>query len=404
MGEETLGPIAELLRAQGLTAEDLAAFMGQSGEPRDTEVVTVKEYVEQVSAGLSEGTLRGYNTHFQRFINGVGPQCSCTCPECVKEWDADGSCSCRCGKCNNALSWAAAGGRPMRAREFTRTELDPFVEIAQRIAAKRATRDNARRAKKGLSAKPAHGQGGREMCVTALKCLFGRAFDDELIHRNPAEKLDKGGRSRSRRRALSEDELELLLEEVVSGGDDPELDLLITWAALELGARRGGLVSLAVGGLLTARQSISVLEKGRKAREQPASVELLESLLAHSARRGGSRCVPGHEDFDPAAPVLYYRDSTPERPHPLGRRRFDTLHRRIQRALPWANEMMYSGHAIRHTTGTIIERIAGTQVARVMLGHERRTPTDIYTDSTAAEVATAFSVMTGSPHPLASAD
>jgi len=238
------------------------------------------------------------------------------------------------------------------------------------------------------------------MAVSALRCLFERAIDDELIDRSPAQKIDKGVRGEPRRRALNPEQIEELLDAVESGGDDPELDLLITWCELELGARRGGVISLSVGALLADRQTATLNEKGRKEREQPMTLDLRNELLAHALRRNGSRCLAGSKDFDPNARVLYYRDSTPENPHPLTGRRFDTLHARIQRELLWANEMMYSGHVLRHTLGTIVERLRGTQVAEAMLGHRSSSPTDQYTRAGLDEKAEVFAVITGRQHPL----
>jgi integrase len=156
-----------------------------------------------------------------------------------------------------------------------------------------------------------------------------------------------------------------------------------------------------MGDLNAEAQLVAVHEKFDKERQQPASAELLSALFRHAATRGGNRCVPDHPEFDPTAPVLYQRRSTPAAPRPLGRKRFETLHARVQRSLPWASEMGFSVHCIRYTAGTMVERIAGTQVARKFLGHGLRKVTDRYTDATMTEIATAFSLMTGRDHPAA---
>jgi integrase len=148
-------------------------------------------------------------------------------------------------------------------------------------------------------------------------------------------------------------------------------------------------------------QLVTLHEKGTKERQQPASKELLEALTAHAISRAGARCDATSGDFDGTAPVLYYSRSTPQTPRPLARKRFETLHKRIQLALPWANEMGFSLHCARHTAGTLVERIAGTQVARKFLGHGSRKVTDRYTNATSTELATAFSAMTGRSHPAA---
>jgi site-specific recombinase XerD len=63
--------------------------------------------------------------------------------------------------------------------------------------------------------------------------------------------------------------------------------------------------------------------------------------------------------------------------------------------------MSYSGHALRHTIGTIVERQAGFEVAKSMLRHKRSSTTDTYVMAGPAEVARAISEITGCPHPLA---
>ncbi len=395
-----LAAIAALMDAHGLTAADVAEQLASDGAVVAHR--TVADHLKGLRASLGEGTGRGYNTHFNRFEHGIVRLCDGTCRTCSAWEDRQAACSCTCSTCErSALEWSPAADRPMRNGEFSRSELEPFAVLAQRLARRKALLDNRHRAQRGLEPKPDHGQGGREMAVSALRCLFERAIDDELIDRNPAEKLDKGTRGEPRRRALKEPELVELLDVIVSGGDDPELDLLITWAELELGSRRGGVLALTVGGLSRHRQTARLFEKGSREREQPMSLDLLEELLAHAARRGGPRCEPGKPDFDPAASALYFKDSTPEHPHPLTSRRFDTLHVRLQKALPWANEMGYSGHAMRHTLGTAVERLFGAKVAEAVLGHGPKKPTDIYTQARLEDRAKAISAITGKPHPLA---
>jgi integrase len=402
MNEGKLRRAIELLDDMGLTVDDFVSYLATGGDGT-TGAPTISDYLVQVRKTLTPGTLRGYNTHFRRFEHGIPRTCDCVCNACLAEFaeHGKGCCSCNCTTCrDSALDWPAAGHRPMRPREFTRTELDVIPELARRHSRKNAMNDNRRRAAKGKTAKPDHGQGGQEMAVAAIRCLFERAIDDELVDRSPAVKLDKGARGETKRQALSADQVDELLITVVTAGDDPELDLLITWTELEMLARRGGVLDLTVGAVHTERQTANLREKGRKDREQPLSVELLDALLAHAARRGGSCCVPGHVEFDPNAKVLYFTDSTIERPHPLTSRRFDTLHDRIQTALPWANEMMYTGHVLRHTTGTIVDRLRGPKVAAAMLGHRPRRPTDGYTQARLDEIVEAHSVLTGKTHPL----
>jgi integrase len=400
MSDDVLDSLARLLAASGYSVEDLVEHHRRATTDERPATLTVARHVDQVLAVLGAGTARGYRTHFVRLVDGVGPQCDCLCETCLDDFVADAVCHDRGGHCAKRLSFAPAGDKVLREGCIGRNELEVLAVIAERMSAKKAAIDNRGRARRGLSAKTAHGQGGREMCVAALRCLFDRAIPEHL-RTNPAEKIKKGNRSETRRRALTDDELAELLDETVGAGDDPEGDLALVWTALETGARRGGIVSATVGALNTELSTIRLLEKGKKEREQPISSDLAEYLLALAVERGGSRCLRGHSDFDPNAALFYFADSTPSAPHPLTTRRFDTLNGRLQRALPWANDMMFSGHVLRHTSGTIIERVAGTQVARKFLGHGKRRTTDTYTDASETEVATAFSKMTGQDHPKA---
>jgi len=101
--------------------------------------------------------------------------------------------------------------------------------------------------------------------------------------------------------------------------------------------------------------------------------------------------------------VFWYRARGSQPCRPLTGRRYDTLFQRVQATLPWADQVAFTAHGLRHTAGTLVERLAGTQVARRFLGHADRTVTDTYTDASEAEVAAAVARLTGQPHPLAPA-
>jgi len=393
--------IAATLADKGFTVEDLAAHVAGESSTSATSAMTIKEYADRALDGFTINTARSYATHFNHLVNGVERQCECTCSTCVSEFAESGSCHCRCATCKRARAFEAQGGVVISSRSVATLKLEPMVKLVQRMAVKRAMHDNIARARRGLSVKPTTGQGAREMCVQALSTLFARMVEDGLIDRSPANGLKKGTRSASRRRALTDSELAQVFDVVASGGDDPVLDLAITWAEFELGARRGGILTLSVGQLDPVTQLIHLLEKGNRLDAQPCSLQLIEFLLTLAASRGGDACVPGSPHYDPNAPVFYFKDSIPDTPHRVTGRRFDTLHRRVQVALPWANSMSYSGHALRHTIATMVERQAGFETARKMLRHARVRTTDTYTEASTADVARAISAITAQNHPLA---
>jgi integrase len=393
-----LGMIGQLVEGSSLTIEDVAAHLAGTGTSNNP---TLGEYIPKVLSGLTEATAGSYKTHFNHLLNGISRQCTCICADCVAEFATRGSCFCECSKCTKAKEFLALADLVISKSSISKIDLDHLVRLVQAMATKRAMHANLIRARKRLAPKPIHGQGAREMCVAALRALFERMVSEDFIDKNPGKRLSKGKRSESKRRALTEDELTQLLDVVATGGDDPELDLALTWAELELGARRAGIVGLTVGRLDTVTQMADLWEKGNKVGSQPCSLELISHLLALAQNRGGNRCLPGHAEFDPNAPALYYKDSTPEKPHPISTRRFDTLHKRIQLALPWANSARYSGHFLRHTISTMVERLAGYQTARQFLRHAGSGPTDTYVKAGTIEVAQAISAITGFSHPLA---
>ena len=394
--------IAATLADKGFTVDDLAAHVAGASSTSTTSAMTIKRFADGALEGFTINTARSYATHFNHLLNGVPRQCECTCATCVSQFAVLGTCHCQCVTCKKARAFEAQGDLVISPRSVAALRLEPMVKLVQRMAVKRAMHDNIARARRGLSVKPTTGQGAREMCVQAMSTLFTRMVEDGLIDRSPAHGLKKGTRSASRRRALTDSELAQVFDVVASGGDDPVLDLAITWAEFELGARRGGILTLSVGRLDPVTQLIHLLEKGNRLDAQPCSLQLIEFLLALAAARGGDACVPGSPHYDPNAPVFYFKDSTPERQHPVTGRRFDTLHRRIQSALPWANSMSYSGHALRHTIATMVERQAGFETARKMLRHARVRTTDTYTEASTADVARAISAITAQAHPLAS--
>lgn len=212
--------------------------------------------------------------------------------------------------------------------------------------------------------------------------------------------MTKGKRSKPKRRALTDAELAEVCNVVATGGDGPLLDFALTWAEFELGARRGGILTLAVGQLDHRAPSIGFWEKGNLLDAQPCSLELIDFLAAFAESRGGGRCTPGHPTFDPNAPVFHFKDSTEAKPHAVTGRRFDTLHGRVQRALPWANSMSYTGHALRHTIGSMVERHAGFETARLMLRHAATETTNTLTKASTTDVARAIAEITGRSRPL----
>lgn len=397
MSSDKVDMIVSLMEMHSLSIDDVAQRVSTDlagSRP------TLREHVDRAQQLLTPGTKRGYSTHLRRLLDGFGPQCTCRCEACLESFRTTRECRNGCGTCD-ANGFEGMGDLELRDSNFPKERVLLLCELAERHAAKKALLENRTRVKKGLGRKQESGVHAREGCNWALRFAFREPVESGLLSRSPVATAGKVRRPPTTRRALSDNEVKELFEVVVSGGDDPELDFLIVWAGLELGCRSGGLLATTVGRLNHDTQTIELTEKGKTIRRQPATSELIAALRAHAISRGGPRCDPTDERYVPDAPLLYYRDSTAERPHRLTRRRLSTLHKRVQMALGWAREIGFCVHELRHTSGTLIERIAGFEVARFHLGHAATQTTNTYTKASAAEHAAAFAAMTGRPHPLA---
>lgn len=98
--DETVGIIAQLMAASGLSLEDLNSH--QTTTTGTSNKKTVAEYVAKILGGLTEGTSGSYKTHFNHLLNGVARQCHCRCVTCVAEFATIRTCLCQCTKCAKA--------------------------------------------------------------------------------------------------------------------------------------------------------------------------------------------------------------------------------------------------------------------------------------------------------------
>lgn len=247
--------------------------------------------------------------------------------------------------------------------------------------------------KRGLVGAPRRtGTGAERNTIAAARRFFDIAVKDGKISKNPAATVELPPRNGIVSRALSPKQLAALWDTVIAGGDDPELDGLLVWFHLETGARRGGALELRVRDLRETACCITLYEKGRHGkieRHQLVSRELLVALLAHANQRG---------DGTPGSPVFYYKDSTPDAPHGLGKKRYETLITRIRQDLPWARDQWMKIHDLRRTGVTFIERISGSPaVARLFAGHSNGRTLDTYDAATMDELAAAMAEYLGRP-------
>jgi hypothetical protein len=92
-----LNSLAGMLKANGLSIDDLARHIAESEEGTASASSaggqTLAQLVADVEATMSKNTRRTWHTHYQRLIDGVAPQCSCLCEQCL---DLMAGCSCDC--------------------------------------------------------------------------------------------------------------------------------------------------------------------------------------------------------------------------------------------------------------------------------------------------------------------
>jgi integrase/recombinase XerC len=240
------------------------------------------------------------------------------------------------------------------------------------------------------------GLAAAEHLIGALRCMYNFAVADGFLPaaENPAARVPKPRRPPASRMALPDGRLAEISAVAASTGDDPALDALIIRLHSETACRRGGALALTPEDLDPGHCLIRLREKGGKERQQPVSPTLMTHLLAHGESRGG---------LDSGQRLLRYATGKP-----ITARRYDYLWNRLGEHLPWVKTQQVSTHWIRHTILTWVERRFGFAVAQAYAGHQddargarAMSATGTYVRAGLPEVATALSVLTGEPHPLA---
>ena len=317
---------------------------------------------------------------------------------------------------------------------------------AQLRAQKRTAVRNLKRSDAGRPTFAYDGRGAAE-AVSALGRQFYRLAAGHKIpgvQRHTLETLSVKGRVDIVPRSYSVEQLEELWQALfTSGSDDADLDMMIVWFLLKTGSRRAGSIGLTIGALLFSAGKIRLGEKDGKVDEQPVTRELLQSLLTHALQRGdilatkkdGSVWKPDGLDIADITiehvlnrvvklrtgePVFYYKNWAPlteevvgpdgrkkkvrlldpqgeliYAPHPITRKRFQTLWDRLKRELPWLDESHGRPHDLRKTMGTFVERAFGHAVAQAWLRPKIVGTTPTYTAALRKEVEHAHAWLVG---------
>jgi len=231
------------------------------------------------------------------------------------------------------------------------------------------------------SGRARHGKGAREHFVNAARWYFTQAIAKKHTTTNPAKAIRHLARDEPSRLALTGLQLEGIWMVALLKMGDPELFGLLCDFHRETAARREGALGLTVGNLLAHHNLVWLHEKAVKTRKQPVSGRLMDRLVAHGKSRGATET--GDALFRRANGV------------PITRRDYEKFYTTVDTYLPWAKEVDFGVHHLRHTTGTDVERIAGAAVAARYLGHSATSQgtTGTYTKATPEEVRRAHAIL-----------
>lgn len=329
-----------LLAKLGVTAADLIAGAAAT----HPVVPTFAEFVPQVAATVTPGTLKAYGSYWNRV---------------VQEWGT---------------------------RRLDEPNPLQIERLGKQIRAERVIRRNGR-----------GGAGAEENYVAAMRCLYRRAVDNGYLTgmQNPAAKVAKPRRQASTRRALPEARLAEINEVAATTGDDPALDSLLLRFHTETACRRGGALGVRRVDIDERQCLVRLREKGGTVRWQPVSPTLVRHLLAHWEERRDDAVSNGQ--------LLRYRNG-----RPITYRRYDHLWKRIGSHLPWVATQGITAHWLRHTVITWVERTFSYAIARAFAGHSEQGgdvgATATYVKPDLSEIAAAVAALTGEPHPLAPSD
>ncbi|QYG91059.1 hypothetical protein HC251_00490 [Iamia sp. SCSIO 61187] len=413
----------------GLSPEE---FIARLATPATTDAPLVADHIDDHLRSMTRNSRRTYRTHLWRLRDGTGPFCDQQCEPCLQRWSgpacscptecdvcddgagdpscachdpcgacvarrADFTCRCTCRPClDSRISLAPRAQMRVGPSVYDRSAIEALASIAKRHAAKEGIVENRVRAGKGLAQKAAEGTGAQETAVSACRALFRSAL--RWTDGYDGHDVAKPRRPGNERRPLQDFELLELAHETAVGGDDPSLDSLLLDYGIATGARRLGAYGLTCGQLHDARQIIELKDKYGRPQGAPVSAELITRLRDHSISRRGSVCDPSSPDYLPDAPVFYYR--TRDGVRPVRSRRFDTLHKRWQRTLAWANEEQVGYHHIRHSMSMVLKSQYGPQYSKRYLRHADGDVTELYGACTLEELARAMSDLLEFDHPL----
>lgn len=438
LGQVDPAALADLLAAVERLGAAGTAPRATLGQYADAQLAALRQAKPDKAKSLSPG--------LRLLARGAHGTCRCECPACQDAGgcpcpcgcavDDDGahrgmpaddarpvghhpSCAGRPGAC--ASRWTGRGTVPMG--EVTVADIEQaqaWVRIRALKANRRMDRDRARKGKRQCGH---DGRGAAAWLVTGARWLWARAIDDGIVTRDVTQRVRKPALHDTGVRSLSPERLDEAFRVAVDTSEDPDGDELLFLAFVQTAARRGGIVTATYGRLDVERATIVVSEPKRDGARHEVAItpDLARRLRLHALARGPRVPAPpgapeeqrraGIPALAATDPLLYRTpvDEFDEHGHfvhrearPITTSSVSNVRERIRKHLPWAEAFGLRWHDVRHTTGTMLDRIAGHSVAAYHLGH--KTPADmtaIYTKASLAEDAAAIAILFGCEHPLA---
>ena len=302
------------------------------------------------------------------------------------------------------IVWPGFGDRPLTG--LRRTELEAALVWPRARALAEARRRDRKRAERGQEPCGWTGNSAVELMISAARQVYTYAQHDGYVPADfsPAAGIPKPGRGGSRRRRMTESELDELFFVCTSTGNDPELDTMLLRFHLATGARQEGAIRLKLRHLRDQDATIVIPDKGslakrghdhREDERVPVPQTLIDELRRFARSRGAT---------EPHETVFHYRTAHPRTGAanpPLTSRRYDTLHKRVKRYCAWAVKGEWGSHWLRHHAAGEMEDLGGRAVKQRFLRHRPNGQTDQYAVATLEEVASIVALRTGEPHPLA---
>jgi integrase/recombinase XerD len=258
---------------------------------------------------------------------------------------------------NKFVAWAATKGvTDWKAVELR--HLMSFIEHERSRALETEPKDSARR----MSGESIY------LEIAALRAFYRFAENEKLLPANPAENLSLPRRWKRLPKALSEREIEKLLQPETPESPRTLCDQAVLELAYASGLRLAELRGIRLEQLHLEAGFINVIGKGNKERVAPIGQKAIAALERYLTAGRPALVTPK----SPAA-VFLTRRGTPFAPVTLWLR----IKQRVGRAGINRN---VTPHMLRHSFAThLLEHGADLRVIQELLGHAKISTTEVYT-------------------------